>query len=154
MSHCSTQGSVAFNERLGQQRLESVKTYLQSGGFTHFNDRIYEFNHGEQGAGEGEEWRRVDIECDGAMAQTVAAHEAGHMFGLGDEYTNQGIGGTGQPAGSPALHDQLSQDAGQGSAVHENNDNIMSLGKYVEPQHYSTFVYAIKQITGENSWTV
>lgn len=103
--------------------------------------------------GEGDAYRVV---AGDGVAQTVAEHEAGHMFGLGDEYaTGDGsmIQGTGRAAGDTAKHDDLVKEMGLDGAVHENNDGIMSLGSVVRPQHYATFHWALGELTGI-SWAL
>lgn len=100
---------------------------------------------------------RVDFVVGGGVAQNVAAHEAGHMFGLGDECAVQdgsNISGTGKKAGEASKHDQLAKDMGLPGAVHENNDGMMSLGSVVRPQHYSTFFWALKEVSGMNDWAL
>jgi hypothetical protein len=85
------------------------------------------------------------------VAQAVAEHESGHMFGLGDEYATgagSNITGTGAQAGGAARHDELVKDMGLEGAVFENNDGIMSLGTVVRPQHYATFHWALENLTG------
>lgn len=99
-------------------------------------------------AGPGDGYRIV---AGGGLAQTVAEHEAGHMFGLGDEYATgagSNITGTGAQAGGAARHDALAKDMGLDGAVFENNDGIMSLGSVVRPQHYATFFWALGELTG------
>lgn len=103
--------------------------------------------------GAGDTYRVV---AGDGVAQTVAEHEAGHMFGLGDEYaTGAGsmITGTGGAAGDTARHDDLVKEMGLDGAVHENNDGIMSLGSIVRPQHYATFYWALGELTGI-SWAL
>ena len=97
------------------------------------------------------------LKVGNGVAQIVAAHEAGHMFGLGDEYGTDkggGTGGTGGDAGEKTEHHDLAQSAGVAGSVFENNDNIMSSGNVVRPQHYSTFVEAINVITSLYDWKV
>lgn len=99
-------------------------------------------------AGAGDDYRIV---AGNGVAQSVAEHEAGHMFGLGDEYATgagSNITGTGAEAGGAARHDELVKDMGLEGAVFENNDGIMSLGTVVRPQHYATFHWALEELTG------
>jgi outer membrane protein OmpA-like peptidoglycan-associated protein len=130
---------------------------------------------GAGGAGEGAEWRRVTIVVGSGQGQNIAAHEFGHMLGLGDEYastpkrdksgkivkdtegnevTRGLISGTGGDVGTPTAHNKLAGEMGLGGSVHENNDNIMSLGSTVRPQHYATFMLALHNVTGINDWKV
>jgi hypothetical protein len=82
--------------------------------------------------------------------QIVAAHEAGHMFGLGDEYTAP-FSGTGGDLGTP-VDGGLGARQGLPGAVHENSDTIMSVGDAVRPQHYATFLEALKAVTAMSDW--
>ena len=103
-----------------------------------------QFNYGGPG-------NSYEIVAGDGVAQSVSEHEAGHMFGLGDEYaTGAGskITGTGAQAGGEARHNELAQEMGLDGAVFENNDGIMSLGSVVRPQHYSTFYWALGELTG------
>ena len=116
----------------------------------------------------------VKIIVAGGPDQNVAAHEFGHLIGLGDEYATtpkrnrrgepktDGLGkhisrglvsGTGgQEVGEPTKHDKLSQEMGLGHSVAENNGNIMSLGSTVQPQDYATFMQALREVTNMNEW--
>ena len=96
-----------------------------------------------------------DVEGDGAHitigtgeAQTVAAHEAGHMFGLDDEYTGEGA----YAAGKPTEHTDIAAAAGHTGAMHATSDSIMSGGKEVGPQHYVTFLDALKKVSSMSEW--
>ena len=130
---------------------------------------------GAGGAGEEAAWRRVDIVVGSGQGQNIAAHEFGHMLGLFDEYAStpkrdaagnpitdaQGdqvtrglISGTGDDVGTKTGHDALATSMGLGGSVNENNDNIMSLGSTIRPQHYATFMEALHNITGVNDWKV
>jgi len=130
---------------------------------------------GTASAGEEAEWRRVDIVVGSGQGQNIAAHEFGHMLGLDDEYastpkrdaagnivldadrnqvTRGLVSGTGGDVGTTTGHNQLATDMGLGGSVHENNDNIMSLGSTIRPQHYATFMSALHSVTGINDWRV
>ena len=90
------------------------------------------------------------VRMGAGVQQIVAAHEAGHMFGLGDEYTAP-FAGTGGDLGTPVDGD-LGQQQGLPGAVHENSDTIMSVGDAVRPQHYATFLEALKAVTEMSEW--
>lgn len=87
--------------------------------------------------------QRVEIRIGSGERQNTLAHELGHVFGLSDEYEEDT-----RTAGQPAWHDQTAIDAGVGGANIEQNDNIISVGNTVRPQHYSTFAWALNQLTG------
>lgn len=90
------------------------------------------------------------VKMGAGVQQIVAAHEAGHMFGLGDEYTAP-FSGTGGDLGDPVDGD-LGKKQGLPGAVAENTDTIMSVGQAVKPQHYATFLEALKHVTGMQEW--
>ena len=90
------------------------------------------------------------VKMGAGVRQIVAAHEAGHMFGLGDEYTAP-FSGTGKDLGDPVDAD-LGPKQGLPGAVSENSDTIMSVGQAVKPQHYATFLEALKHVTGMQEW--
>ena len=90
------------------------------------------------------------VRMGAGVQQIVAAHEAGHMFGLGDEYTAP-FSGTGGDLGTPVDGD-LGAQQGLPGAVHENSDTIMSVGDAVRPQHYATFLEALKAVTAMPEW--
>ena len=130
---------------------------------------------GAGGAGEEADWRKVDIVVGSGQGQNIAAHEFGHMLGLSDEYASTPkrdaagnvvtdkkgnpisrglVSGTGDDVGTKTGHDALATSMGLGGSVNENNDNIMSLGSTIRPQHYATFMEALHTITGVNDWKV
>jgi hypothetical protein len=81
-------------------------------------------------------------------AQTVVAHESGHMFGLDDEYTGKGA----YAPGKATEHTKLAASEGMAGAMHAKSDSIMSEGAKVRPQHYTTFLDALKLVSGMNEW--
>ncbi|MEW6581749.1 MAG: reprolysin-like metallopeptidase, partial [Actinomycetota bacterium] len=82
--------------------------------------------------------------------QTVVAHESGHMFGLDDEYTGSGP----YAAGKPTEHTKVAEEAGYSGVQHATSDSIMSEGQEVRPQHYVTFLDALKQVSGMSDWAI
>ncbi len=163
-AHTSRSGSDEHNQTLAQQRADNVQAQLTAGGFTNVATRVIQDVEAKAGAtGDAAHDRRVDLIADGGAAQVVIAHEFGHAFGLGDEYANDpgaNLGGTPQPSGTRASHDpqtkamQGASGLPQTGAVYENNDNIMSLGSVVQPQHYSTFHAALTTITSMPEWAL
>lgn len=86
------------------------------------------------------------------MPQTTAAHEFGHLFGLGDEYA---AAAESRPPGTDATHAKLAANMGPkgpAGAKVESNDNIMSEGSNVRPQHYAVFLDALRKVTGLKEW--
>lgn len=176
----ATESGRERNITLANERAQAVDTFLRTTtveGKTLANatSRIQSVTGtGAEGASEGAEWRRVDITFAGGQGQNIAAHEFGHMIGLGDEYastpqrdasgnvvtdsegspvTRGVISGTGGDVGEATTHDALAREMGLSTgAVFENNDNIMSLGSTVRPQHYATFMQALREVTSINDW--
>ena len=81
--------------------------------------------------------------------QTSAAHESGHMFGLDDEYTGAGA----YAPGKKTEHTEfVKKTTGLKGAMHAKSDSIMSNGRVVRPQHYATFLDALRMVSGFNDW--
>jgi outer membrane protein OmpA-like peptidoglycan-associated protein len=184
--HANTVGETSEagrqrNVQLADERAQTVAAFLASevvegsplrNAETRINSVV---GTGAEGADETEDFRRADIVVGSGQGQNIAAHEFGHMLGLGDEYastpkrdkdgnivkddkgntvTRGLISGTGGDVGDKADHDALSNKMGLGGSVIENNDNIMSLGSTIRPQHYATFMSALHTVTSINEWRV
>ena len=150
-------GSDEFNEGLSQERADNVVTYLSdkvdSADFTARAE-------GEVGPGdstrsnEDPKYRRADIRVDRFTSElNTAAHEAGHMFGLGDEYVDMDedvrrlIGEADSPADPDLLNDEFAEiPAG-------NTDSIMSMGSVVHEAHYAPFALKLERATNLE-WTI
>jgi outer membrane protein OmpA-like peptidoglycan-associated protein len=154
-------GKDEYNADLAQRRADAVRAELVAAGFNSVATRVSDNPLGEAPAAGSEDanFRRVDMVPDGGQPQTTAVHEFGHAFGLDDEYGAEF--GAGRPAaGTPVDHDAATKkmtDAGGANlpgAVVENNNNIMSVGGEVRPQHYSTFHEALRAITGIEEWAL
>jgi outer membrane protein OmpA-like peptidoglycan-associated protein len=148
-----TEAGRQRNLNLSLARAQEVETFLKTASvegssLRNASSRINSVvGAGATGAGEEEEWRRVDIVVGSGQGQNVAAHEFGHMLGLFDEYASTPlrdtarniirvhgnqvsrgvISGTGGDVGETTGHNTLATDMGLGGSVTENNDNIMSL---------------------------
>jgi outer membrane protein OmpA-like peptidoglycan-associated protein len=164
IGHANTVGGTAvYNLDLSQRRAQSVADYLKTAvvnGNTLANAeaRIQTTaGQGTEGATASAHWRRVDVIIAGGPKQDVAVHEFGHLIGLGDEYATPAgglLGGSPGNIGDAAGHDQLSRDMGLGGATKENDDSIMSLGNTIRPQHYATFMFALRRVTGMDEWRI
>lgn len=156
VGHASATGDPTQNQTLSDTRASNVANYIRTNGLTGAATRVTSHGEGQMGATRDAAWQRVDIIVGSGERQMTAAHEFGHMIGLGDEYASPTGGfypgaGTSLPAGTPAGHDAMAQAMGGGvrGAVAENSDNIMSVGNTVQPQHYATFHNALQTVTGE-----
>ena len=158
--HASSSGDGEHNQRLSRRRAEAVATYLRSHGDRIAGSRMTIEAVGSDGAAEDETWQRVDIRVGDGRAQVTMTHETGHMFGLDDEYASPVGGvsdaGAGTPGtiGDPVDHTPLSTAMGPGmpGAVVENNDNIMSVGNVIRPQHYSTFLEGLNRVAAPEAF--
>jgi hypothetical protein len=149
VSMASEEEEAEERERIAEERYLAIVFALIDEGFTNAADRVTMVIAPTTGG-------TCRITAESGAAQVVAEHEAGHMFGLGDEYATSpgGITGTGPAAGGATSHDQLAKDMGLEGAVAENNDNIMAIGGVVRPQHYATFFWALKDVTGMEEWVL
>lgn len=155
----SASGSAAFNTRLVNNRLAAVKNEILTAGvpearitLDNRSDREAEGLSRDRATQDNEQ--RVEIRIGSGERQNTVAHEFGHVFGLSDEYTEGA-----RVAGNTAWHDPTAVAAGiSAGAQIENSDNIISLGNTVRPQHYSTFAWALNQLTnastGGKNWVV
>jgi hypothetical protein len=83
---------------------------------------------------------------DNPKGQPTGAHEAGHMLGLGDEYTGGAAG--------PILHDNLVKAQFGKELIQGKGDpaSIMADGAKVLPEHGVTFFEALERLTPDLKW--
>lgn len=116
----------------GEFEQSFVTTYLDS-------------NELEQNTGtfdsEDLKWRQI---AGASEAQKPAVHEFGHLIGLDDEYDD----GT-----TDVRHGTLVQDALGTEVVKADTDDVMSQGNQIRPQHYVTFLEALKEASGIQEWS-
>lgn len=137
-------GQIA-NMDLARARSAAVAAYLQGKGIS--ADKLLIRNEGQNNASPGLGDRRVDIQIGTNQTQNPALHETGHMLGLGDEY-----GTPGQPV--DAKYAAMVQ-AQTGQVISQANDaSAMSMGSTVRVAHYSSFLEALKKITGMAEWSL
>jgi len=157
----SADGDAAMNFALARARTQSVEDELGKQGVS--DERIVAKNVGEASGLNGQ-WkakaydptaRRVDIDLVEGEDTSTAAHEMGHLFGLGDEYA-QGHAGDGAPfdANYMKLIAEHATPPKGGFPTRGDSDSMMSTGTRVETWHYAPFVAAVKKITGSKDWTV
>jgi hypothetical protein len=88
----------------------------------------------------------LDQEDKGDHTQTVAFHEAGHMLGLGDEYSDS------KNKDQPVAHEKLVQaEFGHGVPRHDDG-RLMSEGDLIGPEYGVTFLEALRVITDMPQW--
>lgn len=138
------------NMDLARQRTGAVQAHLIAAGIG--SDRILVRNLGETDAAADRSWCRVDASVSTRQTQVAAAHEAGHMLGMGDEYPTAS-----NAAGTPveARYATMIKDQTNTVLTRQRNDSLMSSGSTVEPWHYSSFLEALKSITAPiDEWSV
>lgn len=160
----TTKGSAAHNKVLGKERAKAVLDELNSQ--VGWGAQGTAESRGETHTTEEEKYRRVDIVISDRgesgthdVTQNTAAHEAGHMFGLDDEYVEEDAT---DPASKKFAGDkpdhygdveaQLGTDAAE-ELVDQNSGSIMSVGSDVKRGHYVPFVTSIESVTSKD-WTV
>lgn len=142
------EGEGTDPEANARARFDALSAALVAGGMTDAATRLQFSYRGPNGT-------TGYLTVGSGVPQMVAAHEAGHMFGLGDRYATtagSGIGGTGPSVGLPSRHDDLATDGGLGGAKAANDDGIMSWGNEVRPADYATFLEALKDVSGIDEW--
>jgi outer membrane protein OmpA-like peptidoglycan-associated protein len=154
----STPGTRTANKKLATERAKNAEKYVEDkmGWAPQGQAR----GVGEENATDEARFQRVDVEVvnlgggSGPVRQNTAAHEAGHMFGLGDEYQDveahrltgdqpSHFGDVESELGTDAANDLLAGDSG----------SMMSVGSRVEPGHYVPFLQALEAVTGKQ-WTI
>ncbi len=80
----------------------------------------------------------------GSEGQLGAVHEFGHMVGLDDEY---GIG-------KDIAHGAMVKDALGREIEKGTSDDVMSCANRIRPQHYVTFLEALRKATGLEGWSL
>jgi hypothetical protein len=154
----STPGTRSANKKLATERAKNAEGYVEAA--MGWAPQGQARGVGEEDATDEARFQRVDVEVvnlaggDGPVRQNTAAHEAGHMFGLGDEYEDKEahrltgdqprhFGDVEAELGTDAANDLLAGDSG----------SIMSVGSRVEPGHYVPFLQALEGVTGKQ-WTI
>jgi outer membrane protein OmpA-like peptidoglycan-associated protein len=158
VGRASSQGSAAYNKALSERRVKSVQKELESieGLCLSLTELA-----GEEEATGGAEFRRVNVGVFAANStnptsakQNVAAHEFGHMIGLGDEYVdtkpdipNARIKYMGDnPTHYDAVKDLVDEDAANELLI-QDSSSMMSKGNEVKRGHYVMFVAALDAMT-------
>lgn len=164
----SSKGEKSYNEKLGLRRAVAVEQRLAADlGRPGSPSRARSV--GEEHASEDEKFQRVDVlvwNVEKAFSttntpetdQNVAAHEAGHMFGLDDEYIDEKPD-KGKPkflGDEPDHYDKVKELMGEDAAkelVMDESSSIMSGGMDVKRGHYVYFLEALNSVTSKK-WSV
>ncbi len=170
MGRASAKGDKAYNEELGMRRANTVETRLRSDMGAELPKEVKKLSFGESNASNDPKFQRVDVSLikvnDRGKAtardtrQNVAAHEAGHMFGLGDEYREEVPSSKGdearflgdEPSHYQDVRDTLGYEAADELLV-KDSGSIMAVGGDVKAGHYVYFIQALNVITGKQ-WEV
>ncbi len=154
----SSEGSAAYNKELSRKRIKSVEEELGSQDGRCFS---IENSIGERNAKAEAEYRRVTVAVfindavkTNKTQQNVAAHEFGHMIGLGDEYIESKPATPGtlpkEMGDQPTHYDVVKEGIDQAAAdelLVQNSDSIMASGNTVKRGHYIAFVAALDAMT-------
>jgi hypothetical protein len=91
----------------------------------------------------------VDVSIATHQARQGAAHEFGHILGLGDEYGYSDIPGArpGDPLRDADYVRMVKEQTGY-DLVRTSDESMMSKGATIRPWHYSPFLEALKRIAG------
>ncbi|MFT3823215.1 MAG: hypothetical protein QM731_04810 [Chitinophagaceae bacterium] len=158
IGRASSEGSADYNQKLSQKRIDSVDAELSkvNGVCITIPNPI-----GERNAQADAEYRKVTVaifvnkagKTDKAQ-QNVAAHEFGHMIGLGDEYVDSkpSIPNTlpKEKGDKPKHYEAVKEGVDQAAAdelLVQNSDSIMAAGNTVKRGHYVAFVAALDRMT-------
>lgn len=162
----SAEGGTLSNRALGDKRAENVESRLA--------DRLRALgtpidvtrwsSRGEENASADPAFRRVDVyfnlrdKLTGTRSgtRTTAAHEAGHMFGLDDEYVEE-TAPYKRFAGDLPEHVVkvvvlMGVAAAEALRV-QDSDSIMSRGDVVRAGHYVFFLEALNTLSG-HTWQI
>lgn len=170
MGRASAKGSEEYNKDLAMRRTSTVESRLRSDMGSEMPKDVRKLSFGETHASTEAKFQRVDVSLmkvnDKGKATTqdtkhnVAAHEAGHMFGLGDEYREEVPSNKGDDArflGDEPSHYQDVRDTLGFEAANEliikDSGSIMAKGGEVKAGHYVYFIQALNFLTGKQ-WTV
>jgi outer membrane protein OmpA-like peptidoglycan-associated protein len=158
VGRASSEGGVGYNKALSQRRIQSVDNELQLLSGLCLSISVAA---GKEEATEDPSFRRVNVgvfRSDSTKpknaSQNVAAHEFGHMIGLGDDYvetkpetadsTAKFFGD--QPTHYDAVKDLVGKDAADELLI-QSSDDIMSRGSEVKRGDYVFFAAALDAMT-------
>lgn len=157
VGHASSEGNEGYNRKLSQKRIDAVDKEL-----VNLNGLSFTIGDaaGEDFATADEKSRKVTVGVftndPEKTKQNTAAHEFGHMIGLGDEYEEPRPGADIPDARKKYLGDKpthydaieiLVDKAAADETLIQNSGNIMSRGNTVTRGHYAFFVGAIEIMT-------
>ena len=137
------------NMDLARQRTAAVQTALIAGGCT--ADQVLVRNVGEEGAGAGDEWCRVDAQVGTHRCRTRACTRPATC--------SAPTTSTRRPARprarrSPPKYDAMIQAQTGDVVTRARNSDAMSLGSTVRRWNYACFLEALEKMTGEKEWTL
>ena len=148
----SSEGNAGYNERLGRRRAEAVEDAI-SADTSWLSVEVD--STGEEKSTEESRFRMVIVALEAGtqeVTQNVAAHEAGHMMGLDDEYEDGDVHRV--EGDEPDNYDELTEIVGPDAeeALAEDSESMMSSGSTVDRVHYAYFLRALRDRTGMQGW--
>lgn len=158
----SAEGGTLANRALGEKRAENVATRVSERveALGTSIDVLTWKSRGEENASTDPEFRRVDVYFNplgtATGTRTTAAHEAGHMFGLDDEYVEESapykrFAGD-RPEHAAKVAALMGTAAAEELSVQDSN-SIMSRGDVVRAGHYVFFLEALNTLS-QHTWQV
>lgn len=177
VGRASSKGEKVYNDGLGMRRAKAVEEQLKS-ELARPAARSRALSKGEEHASTDPQFQRVDLQVwnvpkafedpQPKITQNTAAHEAGHMFGLDDEYEEEepekGVKakfrgdkpGDEEGESKHAEYDKVKELMGQEAADElrvQDSSSIMSKGMEVKRGHYVYFLDALNHLTSKH-WSI
>jgi outer membrane protein OmpA-like peptidoglycan-associated protein len=144
----TVQEGFKLNLRLSRERSQAVADALKAAGIE--PERILIRNWGDAGATFDEDNCRVDVAVGSHQGRQGAAHEFGHVLGLGDEYGYDELPPGARP-GDPVKDPEYAKMVKDQTGIdirRTSDESMMSKGGTLRPWHYSPFLEALKSIAG------
>ena len=154
----SSEGAAAYNLALGQRRADAVRGAISND--LSWAKTVVVDSRGETNTNQEARFRHVAVsvrsEDTHEVAFNTAAHEAGHMMGLDDEYVEEDPDTRRFFGDKPEHYGDVDAFMGTDEAnelLTANSDSIMSRGTTVHKGHYVYFLKALNEMTGKQ-WVV
>lgn len=170
IGRASPEGNKWYNINLSKKRALAVKKRVEDDkpkAKAIPSDVTGEGAEKTQNEAEKENYRRVNVlvfpmtpfSKAKKREHNVAAHEFGHMIGLGDEYSEKGdkkyekkVEGD-RPSHYEDVKSIMGKDIADELSMNQSS-SMMSFGSDIKKGHYAYFLKAIRDLTGKNGWNI